>query len=149
MSATAKTLKDVGSAMATMNDAIQSQNREANRVLMDAMYSGDWLYITNTGRPTIVIHAIHAGSGEIPPITPPKSLSTGERAQLSTPVEHAFQTALKTRERYVLPVEVELEDGAGNQYIATMELVGGHVGNSGGMSITTTKFLVSQRNWRK
>jgi hypothetical protein len=110
---TARTLRALQGTMETMNGAIQSENEQANRVLIDATYSGDVLMVTNTGHPTLIIHAVRAGAVPVPPLIAPRSVSTGERLQLQTPVERAIQTALDTRQRYSMPLSWTLRTAVG------------------------------------
>jgi hypothetical protein len=148
--ATATTLKTVQGTMAAMNDTIQAQNAEADRVLLDVKYSGNWLYVTNTGRPTIFIYAVHAGTIPMPPLTPTPSVAPAQRVQLPVPVEETFQAKLKNHDRYRMPLELELTDSTGKQYVAQTELVGARSATpGGGISITMRNLAVSQRNWRK
>jgi hypothetical protein len=148
--ATATALQTVQSTMQAMNDTIQAQNAEANRVLLDARYAGNWLYLTNTGHPTIFVYVVRTDDLPVPPLTPTPNISTGQRVQLPAPqVEEAFQEKLKTRTRYVMPIELDLTDGTGEQYIARSELVGIRASTpGGGMSITMNTLVVSQHNWR-
>jgi hypothetical protein len=116
---TATVLRDVQTTKAAMNGAIQAQNAEANRVLLDMRYSWNWLYLTNTGHPTVFVYTVRTGNLPVPVLTPTPNLSTGQRIQLpAAQVEETFQKALKDRSRFVMPVELDLTDSTGTQYVA-------------------------------
>jgi hypothetical protein len=147
---TASVLQTVQSTMEAMNKTIQAQNAEANRVLFDLNYSGDWLYLTNTGHPAIFIYSIHTGNLPVTPLTPTPNVSTGNRVQLPTPgVEQDFSATLKKQKRYVMPIALYLTDGAGKQYVARTSLVGEPVGSAGGITIKTRNVTISEENWKK
>ena len=156
-SATADVLKKVQTTMESMNATIQAQNLEANRILLDARYSGNWLYVTNTGHPTVFIYAVRTGNLPVPPLTPTPNVSTGQRVQLPTPqVDETFQTMLNSRTRYVMPIQLDLTDSAGKQYVARSKLVGlnnGAVGKGvsvtgAGISVTMDSLVISEDKWR-
>jgi hypothetical protein len=148
---TADVLKIVQTTMQSMNETIQAQNSEANRILLDARYSGNWLYVTNTGHPTIFIYAVRTGNLPAPPLTPTPNVSTGQRVQLPTPqVNETIETILKTRSRYVMPIKLELTDSTGKQYVARSNLVGMRASKPGqGTSITMDNLVISEDKWRK